>query len=128
MQPQRKIPEEVFQKHICKAYLHICMKISAWSYDASVCEIWSRSILMKLRTSSKLQKLQKNKDFAGVFHKDCLSRHNTLHEHILVTFYGILIRGVFRTQSNMQDGALSFTHMFTVLWIRLCWSLRICQW
>ena len=63
-----------------------------------------------------------------VFHKDCLSRHNTLHEHILVTFYGILIRGVFRTQSNMQDGALSFTHMFTVLWIRLCWSLRICQW
>ena len=65
---------------------------------------------MRLQTSSKLQKLQKNKDFAG------LSQGLSFQaQHILVTFYGILIRGVFRTQSNMQDGALSFTHMFTVL-------------
>ena len=80
MQLQSKIPEEVFRKikYLHEAVMHRRVKP------------YGCQLLMKLRTSPKSQKLQKKKTLLA-FHKDCLSRHNALHVHILVAFYGILI-------------------------------------
>ena len=99
MQLQSKIPEEVFRKikYLHEAVMHRRVKP------------YGCQLLMKLRTSPKSQKLQK-KDFAGLSQRLSFQAQRTSCTHSCGFLWHSYNRGVFRTPSNIQDGAFNLNN------------------